>query len=188
MAPSRGTHHHDRPPSDARGNRSAVRSRLVVPRQGGHRGLPDLRGPGHPSGCSLRRGPGHGSRGEGGLAGIRLGAGCHRFAGLAGRRRLVGLVLRLPAGRDGLDARQAQAPHPSGRRRYRRASGWRQGVGRWLVPSLVNQVVGVFFIVDYLWPLWDSKDQRLTDKIFGTRVVVAGSRTDEAWSPPNPIS
>jgi uncharacterized RDD family membrane protein YckC len=48
--------------------------------------------------------------------------------------------------------------------------------------------VGVFFIVDYLWPLWDSKDQRLTDKIFGTRVVVAGSRTDEAWSPPNPIS
>jgi len=66
--------------------------------------------------------------------------------------------------------------------------GGARGVGRWLVPILVNLVVGVFFIVDYLWPLWDSKDQRLTDKIFGTRVVVAGSRTDEAWSPPNPIS
>ena len=66
--------------------------------------------------------------------------------------------------------------------------GGARGVGRWLVPILVNLVVGVIFIVDYLWPLWDSKDQRLTDKIFSTRVVVAGSRTDEAWSPPNPIS
>ena len=188
MAPSRGTHHHDRPPSDARGNRSAVRSRLVVPRQGGHRGLPDLRGPGHPSGCSLRRGPGHGSRGEGGLAGIRLGAGCHRFAGLAGRPRLVGLVLRLPAGRDGLDARKRRLHIRLVDAGTDEPPGGARGVGRWLVPSLVNQVVGVFFIVDYLWPLWDSKDQRLTDKIFGTRVVVAGSRTDEAWSPPNPIS
>ena len=179
MAPSRGTHHHDRPPSDARGNRSAVRRSLVVPRQGGHRGLPDLRGPGHPSGCSLRRGPGHGSRGEGGLAGIRLGAGCHRFAGLAGRRRLVGLVLRLPAGRDGIDARQAQAPHPPGRRRYRRASGWRQG--RRALAGAQPCQPGRGRLLHRRLPL-------ATLGLEGPAAHRQDFRHPGAWSPPNPIS
>jgi hypothetical protein len=28
-------------------------------------------------------------------------------------------------------------------------------------------------IIDYLWPLWDGKKQRLTDKMFKTQVVVS---------------
>ncbi len=53
--------------------------------------------------------------------------------------------------------------------------GWPKGVGRWLVPGLVGGIQGIGNIVqliDYLWPLWDPKKQRLTDKAFGTRVVV----------------
>ena len=55
------------------------------------------------------------------------------------------------------------------------APGGAKGVGRWLVPGLVGGIQGIGNIVqliDYLWPLWDSKKQRLTDKAFGTRVVV----------------
>ena len=55
------------------------------------------------------------------------------------------------------------------------APGGAKGVGRWLVPGLVGGIQGIGNIVqliDYLWPLWDPKKQRLTDKAFGTRVVV----------------
>ena len=55
------------------------------------------------------------------------------------------------------------------------APGGPKGVGRWLVPGLVGGIQGIGNIVqliDYLWPLWDSKKQRLTDKAFRTRVVV----------------
>ena len=55
------------------------------------------------------------------------------------------------------------------------APGGPKGVGRWLVPGLVGGIQGIGNIVqliDYLWPLWDPKKQRLTDKAFGTRVVV----------------
>ncbi len=55
------------------------------------------------------------------------------------------------------------------------APGGAKGVGRWLVPGLVGGIQGIGNIVqliDYLWPLWDAKKQRLTDKAFGTRVVV----------------
>ena len=71
------------------------------------------------------------------------------------------------------------------------APGGARGVGRWLVPGLVGGIQGVgnvLQVIDYLWPVWDAKNQRLIDKVFRTRVVVAGSRTAEAWSPPNPIS
>jgi hypothetical protein len=44
-------------------------------------------------------------------------------------------------------------------------------VGRWLVPGLINTVVGVYSIIDYLWPLWDFRNQRVTDKMFRTLVV-----------------
>jgi uncharacterized RDD family membrane protein YckC len=45
--------------------------------------------------------------------------------------------------------------------------------------SLFAQVpiIGVLFglgaLVDYLWPLWDSKNQALHDKVAGTNVVIA---------------
>ena len=49
--------------------------------------------------------------------------------------------------------------------------GGARGVGRWLIPHIFNAVVGVYVIVDYLWPLWDDRSQRLTDKIFRTLVT-----------------
>ena len=65
--------------------------------------------------------------------------------------------------------------------------GGARGVGRWLVPLLVNQFAGVFLIVDYLWPLWDSENQRLCDKVFKTRVLV-GSPAGVDTGPPLPES
>jgi uncharacterized RDD family membrane protein YckC len=53
--------------------------------------------------------------------------------------------------------------------------GGAKGVGRWLVPGLVGGVQGVgnvVQLVDYLWPLWDDRNQRLIDKVLRTRVVV----------------
>jgi uncharacterized RDD family membrane protein YckC len=38
---------------------------------------------------------------------------------------------------------------------------------RWLLHGVINQLV----YIDYLWPLWDVKNQTLTDKILGTVVV-----------------
>ena len=52
-----------------------------------------------------------------------------------------------------------------------RPPGGARGVGRWLVPGLINAVVGVYSIIDYLWPVWDVRNQRVTDKMFRTLVV-----------------
>ena len=50
-------------------------------------------------------------------------------------------------------------------------TGQPAGVGscvlRWLLHGLINQVI----YIDYLWPLWDDKNQTLTDKILGTVVI-----------------
>ncbi|MBV13738.1 MAG: RDD family protein [Acidimicrobiales bacterium] len=53
------------------------------------------------------------------------------------------------------------------------APGGARGLGRWLVPCLINSVINVFQLIDYLWPLWDDQNQRVTDKMFKTRVVEA---------------
>ena len=54
------------------------------------------------------------------------------------------------------------------------APGGGTGVGRILVPNLINfPTFGVYMIIDYLWPLWDDDNQRLTDKMFKTQVVVS---------------
>ena len=53
--------------------------------------------------------------------------------------------------------------------------GGAKGVGRWLVPFLASWIQGVgsvLLLIDILWPLWDSKNQRLIDKVFKTRVLV----------------
>ena len=51
--------------------------------------------------------------------------------------------------------------------------GGSRGLGRWLVPGLIDSVVNVFSLIDYLWPTWDDRNQRITDKIFKTQVVEA---------------
>ena len=52
------------------------------------------------------------------------------------------------------------------------APGGGVGVGRNLVPTLINSFVGIYWIIDYLWPLWDDDNQRVTDKMFKTQVVL----------------
>jgi hypothetical protein len=66
------------------------------------------------------------------------------------------------------------------------APGGGIGVGRVLVPTLINSVVGVFWVIDYLWPLWDDDNQRLTDKMFSTQVVLDSGPS--APTAANPIS
>ena len=68
--------------------------------------------------------------------------------------------------------------------------GGAKGVGRWLVPFLVSWIQGVgsaLLLIDFLWPLWDSKNQRLIDKVFKTRVLV-GSPAGVDTGPPLPES
>ena len=53
------------------------------------------------------------------------------------------------------------------------APGGGTGVGRILVPWLINSATGgVYVIIDYLWPLWDDHKQRVSDKMFKTQVVL----------------
>ena len=52
------------------------------------------------------------------------------------------------------------------------------GVGRWLLPHLLNSFAGVYWIIDLLWPLWDDANQRLTDKIVSTQVVLEDKSFD----------
>jgi uncharacterized RDD family membrane protein YckC len=67
------------------------------------------------------------------------------------------------------------------------APGGGIGVGRFLVPSLINNATGgVYMIIDYLWPLWDDDNQRLTDKMFSTQVVLDSGPS--APTAANPIS
>jgi hypothetical protein len=46
---------------------------------------------------------------------------------------------------------------------------------REFVFSLLNGITGSLFgILDYLWPLWDQKNERLMDKIITSRVIHTG--------------
>ena len=71
--------------------------------------------------------------------------------------------------------------------------GGARGVGRWLVPGLIGGITGIGNIIefiDYLWPIWDPKKQRLIDKVFKTRVMVGTPVKAESSDPgpQNPIS
>ena len=58
------------------------------------------------------------------------------------------------------------------------SSGQPLGAGRCFlrefVFSLLSSVTaGIFWIIDYLWPLWDKDGERLMDKIMTSRVINA---------------
>ena len=54
------------------------------------------------------------------------------------------------------------------------APGGAVGMLRLLVPNLINfPTFGEYMIIDHLWLLWDDDNQRLTDKMFKTQVVVS---------------
>ena len=67
-------------------------------------------------------------------------------------------------------------------------------MGRWLVPILIGGIQGAgnaIQLIDYLWPVWDSKNQRLIDKVFRTRVLVGlpiAEASDGPELPASPIS
>lgn len=55
--------------------------------------------------------------------------------------------------------------------------GGAKGLGRSIIPSLLGSFSsGIYQLIDYLWPLWDDKNQRITDKMFSTQVVVNQNR------------
>ncbi|MDC0245485.1 RDD family protein [Acidimicrobiaceae bacterium] len=57
--------------------------------------------------------------------------------------------------------------------------GGAKGVGRSIIPSVLGSFSsGIYQLIDYLWPLWDEKNQRLTDKIFSTQVVLDQKRQE----------
>lgn len=51
---------------------------------------------------------------------------------------------------------------------------------RWIVAAVLGFACGIGTILDYLWPLWDDDNKRLTDKILNLNVVKAGERSDVA--------
>ncbi len=60
------------------------------------------------------------------------------------------------------------------RRDSRRPIGYGLALARTLVPAAITGLtLGVFAVLDYLWPLWDDDNQRITDKILST-VVITG--------------
>lgn len=42
---------------------------------------------------------------------------------------------------------------------------------RWIVQLVLNVIIGIGPLVNYLWPLWDKRNQTLHDKAAGTLVV-----------------
>jgi hypothetical protein len=59
-------------------------------------------------------------------------------------------------------------------------SGLPIGAGRAFVREFLFSVLstftaGVFWIIDYLWPLWDKNGERVIDKMMTTRVVKHGT-------------
>ena len=45
------------------------------------------------------------------------------------------------------------------------------GLARFLIRALISGVVGVYWLITVLWPLWDDKRQTLEDKMLKTLVV-----------------
>ena len=57
--------------------------------------------------------------------------------------------------------------------------GGAKGLGRSIIPSVLGSFTsGIYQLIDYLWPLWDDKNQRITDKMFSTQVVLDQSRKE----------
>lgn len=58
---------------------------------------------------------------------------------------------------------------------------------RWLLFAFFNAITGsLFLIIDYLWPAFNDKKQRIMDKLASTMVVESSSRR-EIIDPPPPF-
>jgi uncharacterized RDD family membrane protein YckC len=49
--------------------------------------------------------------------------------------------------------------------------GYGRAFVRWLLEVLMVLVVGIFWLVDLLWPLWDAQRQTIHDKAVGSLVI-----------------
>ncbi len=49
--------------------------------------------------------------------------------------------------------------------------GLLKAVGRFLIPTALNFACGLYWLIDYAWPLFDSRNQRLTDKMLKLTVA-----------------
>jgi uncharacterized RDD family membrane protein YckC len=49
--------------------------------------------------------------------------------------------------------------------------GGGMALARFVVPTVINWVCGLYIWIDLLWPLWDDQRQRLTDKMLKTTVI-----------------
>ncbi len=49
--------------------------------------------------------------------------------------------------------------------------GLLKALGRFLVPTILNFFCGFYWLIDYASPLFDGRNQRLTDKMFGLTVA-----------------
>lgn len=58
--------------------------------------------------------------------------------------------------------------------------GVARGIGRYLISIVLANLCFFYSFFDYLWPLWDQRNQRLTDKMVST--VVAMSLADPTAS------
>jgi uncharacterized RDD family membrane protein YckC len=50
-------------------------------------------------------------------------------------------------------------------------SGWRSLARIVIVYAISSATIGIFRLVDALWPLWDARGQRVVDKMLDTAVV-----------------
>jgi uncharacterized RDD family membrane protein YckC len=59
--------------------------------------------------------------------------------------------------------------------------GFGMALVRYLVAGAISGVTcGIYGLLDLLWPLWDTKRQRLTDKILGNAVIQGEKRPIDA--------
>ncbi len=49
--------------------------------------------------------------------------------------------------------------------------GLLKAIGRFLIPTALNFACGLYWLLDYAWPLFDGRNQRLTDKMMKLTVA-----------------
>jgi uncharacterized RDD family membrane protein YckC len=74
----------------------------------------------------------------------------------------------------GLEVRLRDAPGPLSWRTVLLRWAGKNGIGLLQIIPFGAILTGFYSLVDYLWPLWDSKRQALHDKLAGTNVVRRG--------------
>jgi uncharacterized RDD family membrane protein YckC len=54
--------------------------------------------------------------------------------------------------------------------------GFARALVRWVLELLMVLIVGILWVVDLLWPLWDAQNQTLHDKAVGSVVISTSAK------------